>query len=62
MRTKKGRARHELLDQKGLVTPEQFRDFVFTNPVRLHAGMNPDFFVGTRVENAAKKLVDSGSS
>ncbi len=36
--------------EKGLITEEDFRDFMFTNPVSLHAGMNPDFFKGTAVE------------
>src|SRR5579859_5502664 len=34
---------HELVD-KGLIAEGDFRDFVFGNPVRLWAGMNPDFF------------------
>lgn len=47
---------HELVTDE-LLTPEDFRDFVFTNPVRLLAGMNPDFFSGTVVEGAAVKLL-----
>ncbi len=38
---------------KGLLTEHDFRDLVFTNPVTLWAGMNPDFFRGTVVEQAA---------
>jgi hypothetical protein len=45
---------HQLVD-KGLITDTDYRDFVFTNPVRLHAGMNPHFFDGTPVESAAKE-------
>jgi len=37
-----------------LLTEEDFREFTFTNVVELHAGMNPDFFKGTRVEEAAR--------
>jgi hypothetical protein len=42
---------HELLDL------EQFKAFVFENPATLHARMNPDFFKGTVVEDAAGKLL-----
>jgi predicted TIM-barrel fold metal-dependent hydrolase len=41
--------------EDGLLTLENFRDFTFTNAVRLHGGMNPDFFTGTRVEAAAAR-------
>jgi predicted TIM-barrel fold metal-dependent hydrolase len=40
------------LVERGLLTEADFRDFVFTNPVKLHGGMNPDFFKGTAVESA----------
>ncbi len=40
---------HDLLD------PEGFRQFTFTNPVRLWAGTNPDFFEGTSVEEAVRQ-------
>ena len=37
-----------------------FRDFMFVNAVRLHAGMNPEFFTGTRIEQAVRaELVGS---
>jgi predicted TIM-barrel fold metal-dependent hydrolase len=42
----------ELVDRK-LITPDDFRDFTFTNAVHLYRGMNPDFFAGTVVESAA---------
>lgn len=42
---------HELLE-RGALTPRDFRDFVFGNAVRLHAGTHPDFFLGTSVEAA----------
>ena len=47
---------HELVDD-GLITRADFRDFVFTWPVEFWGGMNPDFFKGTRVESAARKLI-----
>ncbi len=43
--------------EKGLITEDDFRDFVFTNPVKLWAGMDPDFFNGTVVEQEAKELL-----
>ena len=47
---------HQLVDQ-GLLTDADYRDFVFTNAVRLHAGMNPSFFDGTPIESVAKELL-----
>ena len=44
----------DLLDANG------FRDFTFANAVRLHGGMNPDFFKGTVVEKAAADLLAEG--
>jgi predicted TIM-barrel fold metal-dependent hydrolase len=43
--------------EHGLMTEEDFRDFVFVNPIKLHCGMNPDFFKGTVVESEAKKAM-----
>jgi hypothetical protein len=34
-----------------------FRDLTFTNPARLHAEMNPNFFKGTVVEDTVDKLL-----
>ena len=47
------------LVERGTINMADFRDFVFTNPVKLWAGMNPDFFRGTVVEGAAEKCVRS---
>jgi len=47
---------YELVDDK-LITTEDFRDFVFTNPVRLWASSNPGFFKGTVIENQAKAVL-----
>lgn len=47
---------HELVD-RGLMSPEDFRRFALENPVRLHGGMNKDFFKGTRVEAEAAMIL-----
>lgn len=41
----------------GVITDAQFRDFVFENPARLHAGVNPRFFSGTAVEADVARLM-----
>ena len=41
--------------ERGLITEADLREFTFANPVRLHCQMNPDFFKGTVVEEAAAK-------
>ena len=41
------------LVEKGLMSRDDFRDFVFTNPVHFWADANPDFFKGTAVEKEA---------
>ena len=52
---------HELVDD-GFLTDDDFRDFTFGNVVDMHAGMNPDFFKGTVVEDAVQKYrADSGA-
>ena len=45
------------LVEHGCISEEDFRDFVFTNPVRAKAEVNPDFFKGTAVEDAAKSAL-----
>jgi hypothetical protein len=52
---------HELVDQE-LLSAEDFRDFVFGNPVRLWAGTNPDFFKGTVIEKQAAEYLHSGQA
>jgi Amidohydrolase len=44
---------HELLDET------QFREFVFEHAAQLHAGMNPDFYKGTVVEQDVARLMAS---
>ena len=41
------------LVEHGLITEADFREFVFTNPLLAKAKVNPDFFAGTIVEDAA---------
>ena len=36
--------------EHGVMTEDNFRDFVFTNPARFYTDTNPDFFEGTPVE------------
>jgi hypothetical protein len=45
------------LVEDGLVTEDDFADFAFRNTVRLHGGMNPEFFKGTAVEDAAGRVL-----
>ena len=49
----------ELVDEQ-LISEPDFRDFVFTSPVRLWAGNNPDFFKGTVVEKKARAVLADG--
>ena len=39
------------------MTDDDFCDFAFANAVRLHGGMNSDFFVGTVVEKQAAEVL-----
>ena len=47
--------------EKGLMTEDDFRDFVFTNPPRFVTRTNPDYFKGTVVEDAVAKLMAGGA-
>jgi hypothetical protein len=49
---------YELVEQE-LISADDFRDFVFTNPVKLWAGSNRNFFRGTAVESDAAKALSS---
>jgi hypothetical protein len=51
---------HGLVDA-GFITPEDFRDFTFTNPASLHLRMNPDYFKGTTVETDVERLLETVS-
>jgi len=47
---------YELVED-GYISPDNFRDFVFENAVRLWGTQNPDFFKGTRVEKEAASVL-----
>src|SRR5262245_44775938 len=51
---------YELVEH-GVISEEDFCDFVFTNPTTLWTGMNPDFFTGTVVEKEVEKLLAAGT-
>jgi hypothetical protein len=50
---------YELVEH-GHADEADFRDFVFTNPVRLHTGLNEQFFAGTSVASEAARVVAEG--
>jgi predicted TIM-barrel fold metal-dependent hydrolase len=52
---------YELVED-GIITQDDFREFVFSNPVRLWAESNPNFFKGTAVENAAPAALATSRS
>ncbi len=45
------------LVERNLITTDDFRDFTFTNMVKLQAGLNADFFKGTAVETEAAAVL-----
>jgi len=47
---------YELVEHE-VMTEDNFRDFVFVHPAKLWTDMNPNFFKGTVVETAVKKLL-----
>lgn len=47
---------YELVENE-ILTADDFRDFVFGNPIRLLAGMNPDFFAGTAIEHQVNRAM-----
>jgi predicted TIM-barrel fold metal-dependent hydrolase len=52
---------YELVERE-LITPEDFRAFVFANAVKLHTALNPEFFKGTVVEEAVARLVPQAAA
>src|SRR6202035_2394027 len=46
---------YELIEH-GILDPDAFRDFVFTNPLRFYSSVDPDFFVGTAIEKEAQAV------
>ena len=47
------------LVERGTIGEPEFRELTFLNPVRLHVGMNPDFFRGTVCEDAVSAAAAS---
>ena len=47
---------YELVEH-GLLTDDDFREFMFTNAVRFWGEANPDFFKGTVVEKQAAEVL-----
>src|SRR5580765_5469154 len=45
---------YELVEH-GMITEDDLREFLLTNPARLHTAANPDFYKGTVVEDAVAK-------
>jgi|SRR6185436_3849811 predicted TIM-barrel fold metal-dependent hydrolase len=45
------------LVEDGILSPEDFRKFTFTNVARMYTSMNPDFFKGTAVESAVAREI-----
>jgi predicted TIM-barrel fold metal-dependent hydrolase len=43
--------------EDGIITEEDFRDFVFGNPVRFWTGTNPHFFKDTAIESQVHKFL-----
>ena len=43
-----------------MITEDDLREFLFTNPARLHTAANPDFYRGTVVEDAVAKELARG--
>lgn len=48
------------LVEDGLITESDFKEFMFWNPAELHAGMNPEFFTGTRIEKEVRAFLRDG--
>lgn len=45
--------------EKGLFSDEDFRDFIYTNPVMFFAKQNPNFFDGTIIQDEVRQLTQS---
>jgi predicted TIM-barrel fold metal-dependent hydrolase len=51
---------YELVEQ-GILKPDEFRDFVFGNPVRFYGSLDPGFFSATAIEEEAAELLTGGT-
>jgi predicted TIM-barrel fold metal-dependent hydrolase len=49
---------YELVEE-GLINEDDFRDFVYANPIKLWAGANKHFFKGTAIENEVAKVLSN---
>ena len=49
------------LVEHGLITDDDFQDFMFDNAVRFWGEVNPDFFKGTIVEKQAQEVLSHGA-
>ena len=52
---------YELVEKK-ILDEADFQEFVCTNPIRFYTSGNPDFFAGTRCEEAAARVVAEAGS
>jgi hypothetical protein len=50
------------LVEKELITENDFREFTFTNMIKLHTALNKDFFKGTAIESEVKKVLAAEAS
>ena len=50
------------LVEKELITEDDFRDFTFTNMIKLHTALNKDFFKGTAIESEVNKVLAKKTS
>ena len=46
---------YELVEH-GLINDDEFREFVFANPIRMWTGLNPDFFKGTAIATEVRNF------
>jgi hypothetical protein len=49
------------LVERGILDADQLRDFVFENPLKFYASLDPDFFVGTVIEKHAAAALSGDS-
>jgi predicted TIM-barrel fold metal-dependent hydrolase len=50
------------LVEKELITENDFREFTFTNMIKLHTALNKDFFKGTAIESEVSKVLAGANS
>ena len=43
--------------EEGMLNDQDFKEFTFTNAVKLHGGMNANFFKGTRIERQTSEIL-----